>query len=95
MRLYADNTIEIKGAGKIAKIVFTINAESCKERYTTITPSAGKIEPEQAAGDTSATWVGDADAVTFTIGHDATLGTAGASKRGQFHFTKIEIYPAK
>ena len=95
VRLYADNTIEIKGAGKIAKIVFTINAESCKERYTTITPSAGKIEPEQAAGDTSATWVGDADAVTFTIGHDATLGTAGASKRGQFHFTKIEIYPAK
>lgn len=94
VRLYADNTIQISGSAKIAKIVFTIS-DSSKFRYTTLDPSLGKMDPAQASGDTTATWVGDSDSVTFTVGHDATLGSDGSSKRGQVHFTKIEIYTAK
>ena len=94
VRLYADNTIQISGSAKIAKIVFTIS-DSSKFRYTTLDPSVGKMDPAQAAGDTTATWVGDSDTVTFTVGHDATLGSDGSSKRGQVHFSKIEIYTAK
>ena len=93
IRLYADNTYEIKG-GKMTKIVFTI-PKSNANRYTTVACSTGKIEPAQAKGDTSLTWVGNADAVTFTVGHDATLGKDGPSKRGQFHFTEVEITPGK
>lgn len=94
VRLYADNTIQISGSAKIEKIVFTIS-DSSKFRYTTLDPSVGKMDPAQASGDTTATWVGDSDTVTFTVGHDATLGSDGSSKRGQVHFSKIEIYTAK
>ncbi len=51
----------------------------------------GEISPAQTADDTSFTWVGNASSVTFTVGHDATLGTDGADKRGQIRFTQIDI----
>ncbi len=93
IRLYADNTMEISGS-RMTKIVITL-AKDASGRYTTLTPSTGKMEPAQAAGDTSCTWVGDATSVTFTVGHDATLGTDGPSKRGQVRFTALQITPAK
>ena len=93
LRLYADNTFTIEGAA-IAKIVFSINTATGSKRYTTFTPSTGSVGT-QAAGDESITWTGDAGKITFTVGHDATLGSDGASKRGQVHINKIEIYPAK
>lgn len=93
LRLYADNTFTVEG-GKIAKIVFSINTATGTKRYTTFTPNTGSVGT-QASGDASITWTGDASKITFTVGHDATLGSDGASKRGQVHINKIEIYPAK
>jgi len=93
LRLYADNTFTIEGAA-IAKIVFSINTATGTKRYTTFTPDTGSVGT-QAAGDESITWTGNAGKVTFTVGHDATLGSDGASKRGQVHINKIEIYPAE
>lgn len=93
VRAYADNTVTVSGA-KIAKIVFSINTDTGTARYTTFTPSTGSVGKQQA-GDTSITWTGSATSVTFTVGHDATLGSDGASKRGQVHINGIEIYPAE
>ena len=92
VRAYAKNTITVSGP-KAAKIVFTIASDN-SYRYTTLTPTSGKMDPVQAAGDTTATWVGDSSDVTFTVGDLATLGTE-SDKPGQFRFTKIEIYKAK
>lgn len=89
IRLYADNTMTISGK-KMNKIVFTLSAD-VKNQYTTLTPSTGKINPEQQSGDTVIVWEGSASEVTFTVGHDATLGTE-PSKRGQVRFTAIKIW---
>ncbi len=93
VRAYADNTVTISGS-KLAKIVFSLNTATGAARYTTFTPNTGSVGT-QKAGDASITWTGDATTVTFTVGHDATLGSDGASKRGQIHINGIEIYPAK
>ena len=66
-------------------------ASDASFRYTDFTPSTGKLEPAQEAGDTEITWVGDAKEVTFTVGDFATMGTDGDSKNGQIRFTKISI----
>ncbi len=92
IRLYADNTFTISGAA-MAKIVFTLNTSTGSRRYTTFTPNTGAVT-EQKADDTAITWSGNATSVTFTVGHDATLGSDGAAKRGQVHVSSIEIYPA-
>lgn len=94
LRLYADNTVTISG-GAMAKIVFTLNTATGAKRYTTFTPSTGALNPAQASDDSSITWTGNATSVTFTVGHDATLGSDGASKRGQVHISSIEIYSVK
>ncbi|MDE6574187.1 MAG: OB-fold nucleic acid binding domain-containing protein, partial [Muribaculaceae bacterium] len=91
MRLYAKNSLQIQG-GRMTKIVFTLG--SVKTRYTSFTPSTGAIEPAQAEGDTTITWVGDATDVTFTVGDTALYG-AEAGKPGQIRFTKIEITAAE
>ncbi len=93
VRLYAKNQLTIKGA-KFSKVVVTLSNDA-KYRYTTFTPSAGKLDPAQAEGDTTITWVGDATEVTFTVGDKATMGSDGATKAGQIRFSKIEIYPAE
>ena len=94
LRAYADNTVTIAGA-KMAKIVFTLNTGTGSKRYTTFVPNTGELNPAQASGDSSITWVGSADNVTFTVGHDAVLGSDGESKRGQVHISSIEIIPAE
>lgn len=93
VRAYADNTVTVTGPAA-AKIVFSINTSTGAARYTTFTPSTGSVGT-QKAGDSSVTWTGNATSVTFTVGHDATLGSDGASKRGQMHINGIKIYPAK
>ncbi|MDE6271324.1 MAG: hypothetical protein K2M12_10815 [Muribaculaceae bacterium] len=94
LRLYADNKLTIKGAN-MGKIVFTLNTSTGSKRYTTFAPSTGSINPAQKAGDASITWLGDSGEVTFTVGHDATLGSDGSGARGQVHISSIEIYPVK
>lgn len=91
IRLYANNTLNIKGAA-IAKIVFTINTATGAKRYATFSPSTGNVG-EQASGDTSITWTGNSSDITFTVGA-TSIGTE-AGKPGQVHINKIEIYPAK
>lgn len=90
IRLYADNTFKISGK-KMNKIIVTLSSDA-KNRYTTFTPSTGAITPAQAAGDTQIVWEGNASEVTFTVGHDAVLGTDGAGARGQIRFTQLTIY---
>ncbi len=90
IRLYADNTLTVSGEN-LTQIVFVLNAATQAARYTEIVPSVGEITPAQAAGDSIITWIGDAASVTFTVGHEAILGTDGETKRGQIHFTKLLI----
>ena len=89
MRLYNGGTLTVKGAA-MTKIVITL-ASDAKFRYTTFTPSTGKLEPAQATGDKSITWVGDASEVTFTVGAQATMGSDGESAKGQIRFTAVDI----
>lgn len=91
IRLYANNTLNIKGAA-IAKIVFTINTATGAKRYANFNPNTGKVD-DQASGDTSITWTGNSSDITFTVGA-TSIGTE-AGKPGQVHIQKIEIYPAK
>lgn len=90
IRLYANNTLNIKGAA-IAKIVFTINTATGAKRYANFNPNTGKVD-DQASGDTSITWTGNSSDITFTVGA-TSIGTE-AGKPGQVHIQKIEIYPA-
>lgn len=92
IRLYANNTLNIKGSTAIAKIVFTINTATGAKRYATFSPNTGNVG-EQASGDTSITWTGNSSDITFTVGA-TSIGTE-AGKPGQVHIQKIEIYPAK
>ena len=89
IRLYNGGTLTVKGAG-MTKIVITL-ASDAGFRYTTFTPSTGKLEPAQATGDKSITWVGDASEVTFTVGAQATMGSDGESAKGQIRFTAVDI----
>lgn len=93
LRIYAKGSLTISGP-EIAKIVFTINDATNARRYAEFTPSTGKFEPAQAAGDKTATWVGNASEVTFTVADLGTLGTE-ADKPGQIHIRTIQIIPAK
>ena len=86
-----NNTLNIKG-GAIAKIVFSINTATGSKRYAILNPSTGSVG-EQASGDTSISWTGNATDITFTVGA-TSIGTE-AGKPGQVHINKIEIYPAK
>ncbi len=92
IRLYANNTLNIKGDKAIAKIVFSINTSTGLKRYTTMTASSGKVG-EQASGDESITWTGNTTDLTLTIGAQSIGSEAG--KPGQIHISKIEIYPVK
>lgn len=90
LRLYADNTMTIYG-GKLTRIEFVI-ASTNSNRYTTLTASTGTVAEQSAYVDgTVVTWTGDANEVTFTVGHDATLGSDGSTSRGQIHVSEIII----
>lgn len=93
LRIYANSTMTVYG-GQLNKIEFVI-ASTNKDRYTTLTPSVGKISPEQTAyaDGTVVTWIGDAKEVTFTVGAKANLGST-PTKAGQIHISEIVINKA-
>lgn len=91
-RVYANNTINIKGR-RMTKIVFTLNTSTIGKRYTKLNCSVGEVAT-QAAGDGTVTWTGDATDVTFTVGALADYGTEN-TKPGQIHFTGMDITVAQ
>lgn len=90
IRLYAKGTLKISG-DKLTKIVIKL-ASDASYRYTTFEPSAGALNPAQAAGDTEIVWEGDATEVTFTVGDNAIMGTDGETKAGQIRLASVTIY---
>ena len=90
LRIYAGGTFKIETKGEnITKVVFTLSSKG-KQRLSEITASAGTIAT-QKAGDEVVTWTGSAKSVTFTCGSNATYGSDGANKAGQFDFTQFVI----
>jgi len=93
MRLYANNTLEIKAEKNIKSIKFVLNA-GAGARYTTLPSNVGTVAT-QAQGDTEINWTGDNNSVTFTVGALNTLGTDkkddGSDKAGQILVDKIIV----
>ena len=90
LRLYAGNTFTIATTGdNMTQVVFTLSTKG-KQRLAEITSDQGSIAT-QAVGDESVTWTGDSKSVTFTVGPNATYGSDGPSKAGQFDFTEFTI----
>lgn len=90
LRIYADGTLTVS-AKQVTKIVFDLDANNLKKRYTTFTPNVGALTAEQADGDEQITWEGDAASVTFTVGKLGDFGTEN-TKPGQIHIKKITVY---
>ena len=89
VRIYAKGTFTIECANaKMKNISFTISSQG-KKRMTTITSNKGQMTVT-GANDYTCSWAGDANAVTFTVGDKATLGTEN-TKAGQFCFSDITI----
>lgn len=92
LRVYADNTLTFNaGSDNIVSITLKLNGSTNAKRLTTMTATTGEVA---VVGDPDwiATWTNaGANTVTFTVGHDATLGTDGASKRGQIHIMEIIV----
>lgn len=88
LRLYANNifTITAPAGVNITAIDFTLSAQG-KRRQSTVTVNTGTMT--QPAG--VCTWAGSANAITYTVGAKADLGTDGATKAGQFCFTSLTI----
>lgn len=90
LRIYAKGSFTIaNSAGNMTKIVFNISTQG-KKRLAEITASTGTIA-QQAAGDETVTWTGNAAEVTFTVGDKAVYGSDGGEKAGQFDFSSLVI----
>lgn len=89
LRVYGGGTLNIASTDTMKTIIFTLSAKG-KERQATITPSTGAMSYD-VNGTGTVTWSGEAMSVTFTVGANATYGSDGASKAGQFDFTAITI----
>ncbi|MBO4906786.1 MAG: chitobiase/beta-hexosaminidase C-terminal domain-containing protein [Bacteroidaceae bacterium] len=90
LRIYAKGSITVTNTdGNITKIVFNLSAQG-KKRLAPITASTGTVA-EQAAGDETVEWTGDASEVTFTVGEKADFGSEGSSKAGQLCFTDFIV----
>lgn len=88
VRAYAKNTLMIQANGaNITSISFTISEQGLK-RLTDVTPSTGAIAQQ---GANPLVWNGSAASVTFTVGDQATYGSDGASKAGQFIWSSLVI----
>ena len=88
LRLYAkcSMTITAPTGINITAINFTISKKGLN-RQSNFTPSVGEVT--EAAG--SCSWAGSANAITFTVGDKATIGTDGATKAGQFCIDALTI----
>ena len=92
-RAYAKNVVVVgNSTEKIGKLVFHISAAG-KKRWADLTISEGTITHDTDNG--VIIWeAGDADVqyVMLTVGDNATYGTEGATKAGQFDFTSVTAY---
>ena len=93
LRIYANGTFTVTCTGdNMASIVFNLSSIG-KTRLAAITASTGTIQ-QQAAGDETVTWTGDASSVTFTVSDKAEYGTSTVQK-GQFDFMNFNVsFPA-
>ena len=91
LRVYANNTVTVSGEN-LNRIVFKLNTSTGARRYADFVPSVGELTQPQAMGDSTITWVGLANSVTFTVGAKAEYGTDGSSKAGQVHIDLITVY---
>ena len=88
-RIYAKGTLTVSAEQNITKMVFNISTQG-KKRLAPITASVGAIA-EQALGDETVTWSGEATNVVLTVGDKANYGSDGDSKAGQFDFDSVTI----
>ncbi len=88
-RIYAKGTLTVSAEQNITKMVFNISTQG-KKRLAPITASVGAIA-EQAAGDETVTWSGEATGIVLTVGDKANYGSDGDSKAGQFDFESVTI----
>ena len=90
-RLYAQGTLQITApaGATMTQVVFNISKQGLK-RLAPITANAGTIA-EQASGDETVTWTGEANDVIYTVGAQADYGSDGNTKAGQLDFGSIVI----
>ena len=89
LRIYAKGSITISAEANITAISFTISAQG-KKRLAPLTVNVGTVTVK-GTPDFTATWIGSAKEVIFTVGDKADYGTEGNSKAGQLDFTEIEV----
>ena len=90
-RAYAKAKVTVKNTKNVymKKVVFNISVAGLK-RLAPITASVGTVA-DQATGDNTVTWTGEATEVTFTVGEKAEYGSDGASAAGQLDFDSINV----
>lgn len=89
LRIYAKGSITISAEANITAISFTISTQG-KKRLAPLTVNVGTVTVK-GTPDFTATWIGSAKEVIFTVGDKADYGTDGNSKAGQLDFTEIEV----
>lgn len=89
LRIYAKGSITISAEANITAISFTISTQG-KKRLAPLTVNVGTVTVK-GTPDFTATWIGSAKEVVFTVGDKADYGTDGNSKAGQLDFTEIEV----
>lgn len=88
-RVYAEGTVTVSTTGSNMKsLVFAVSTKG-KYRLADITSDTGSVVVDNTAW--TVTWTGDANAVTFTVGDNATYGTDGETKAGQLCFDNIVV----
>lgn len=95
IRVYAKGTVQITASSNMTEIDFVISTAGLK-RLASITSNVGVVTgledcTNKKQGDVIVKWTGSATTVTFTVGDEATFGTDGATKAGQFDFTTTSI----
>ena len=89
LRIYAKGSITISAEANITAISFNIYTQG-KKRLAPLTVNVGTVTVK-GTPDFTATWIGSAKEVIFTVGDKADYGTDGNSKAGQLDFTEIEV----
>ena len=95
LRTYAQATITITSGSPMTEIDFVISTAGLK-RLTGVTADAGTVSglencTGKKQGDVVVKWTGSATSVTFTVDKQATYGTDGNTKAGQFDFISTAI----
>lgn len=86
IRLYAKNVITVSGKNcTITKLEFTLD----NTQLGNLTPSVGTISG-LSTGATTASWEGDSNNFTLTVGEKADYGS-DTTKAGQFRFKSVTV----